>query len=200
MIVPEWLRHRPTDRRGIPVPYINMWGNEAELAARWRIAPDRHLGGELALFLDDDPDGAPDFTQQHMARQRECMVEGLCQVCARHVPWSRRWLVVADISTNNVRAHGATFAVVHEPWLCQRCALFAVEHCPALIRRRRADSLLLVPITRRGDVDVFVSRGFVDPPAPCAAESRRIKPAMFVKVTVPGVIAAGKDTIVVPAH
>lgn len=125
MIVPSWLRRRPTDRRGIPVPYINQWGAEDD-PGRWRIAHDRHVNGP-ALFFDDDPDGEPDFTRQNMARQRECMVEGMCQVCARAVPWSRRWLVVADVTTNNISALGQDIAVIHEPWLCERCAGFALS-------------------------------------------------------------------------
>jgi hypothetical protein len=195
VIVPSWLRDRPTDRRGIPVPYINQWG--AEAPDRWRIAHDRHVHGP-ALFLDDDPDGEPDFTRQNMARQRECMVQGLCQVCAHRVPWSRRWLVVADVTTNNISALGQDVAVIHEPWLCQRCAEFALEHCPALIRRRRTERLLLVPVPRAGDVRVFVSKGYVDPPAACAEESRRVQPAMWVKVALPGVLAAGKAVVVLP--
>jgi hypothetical protein len=193
MKVPVWLEHRPRDRRGIPVPYINQWGGED--ATRYRIALDRHVRGP-ALFLDDDQDGEPDFTHQNMARQRECMVAGLCQVCARSVPWSRRWLVVADVTTNNVRAIGQDIAVIHEPWLCQRCAAFAVEHCPALIRRRRTERLLLVPVTRRGVIRLFVSTGFVDPPAPCAQESHRLMPAMWVKAQLPGVHALGKSVVV----
>jgi hypothetical protein len=179
------------------VPYINQWGAEDD-PGRWRIAHDRHVNGP-ALFFDDDLDGEPDFTRQNMARQRECMVEGMCQVCAHGVPWSRRWLIVADITTNNISALGQDIAVIHEPWLCERCAGFAVEHCPALIRRRRTERLLLVPVPRAGDVRLFVSKGFVDPPAPCAEESRRLQPAMWVKVALPNVLAAGKEVVVLPA-
>lgn len=180
--IPEWMGHLRTDRRGLPVPYVNLWGPED--MARVRIAYDQHTDSQ-AVFLDDSDQEVPDFTRQHMGRQRECMVIGLCQVCRGFVPWSRRFLVVSDMSVQpvNVPQLGDVVAI-HEPWLCQRCARFAIDVCPALIRRSREDELRLIPITSQMDVRMIVSRGWIE--GPLEEESKRVMPAMWCKILLTG--------------
>lgn len=147
MEIPRWLQHLRCDRRGIPVPWINRWvapGTGGELAPdRVRIRRDRWVGGP-GLFEVERPGDVPDFTRQDMGRQRESTIAGLCQVCGRPVPWARRLLVVADIATQVVDIDGVGEALVlTEPWLDRICARFALEHCPALIRRTRDEHLTL---------------------------------------------------------
>jgi len=160
------------------VPYVNLWGEED--LTRVRIAYDRHTDSE-ALFLDDDDQEIPDFTRQNMGRQRECMVDGLCQVCHRQVPWSRRFVVVSGMSVQpiNVPKFGDV-VVIHEPWLCQRCAQFAIEVCPALIRRSREDELKLIQVSSQMDVSIVVSRGWIE--GPLEEETKRVQPAMWCKI------------------
>jgi hypothetical protein len=178
MRIPDWLGHLRTDRRGLPVPYVNLWG--VEDVRRVRMAYDRHTDSQ-ALFQDDEGQEVPDFTQQNMGRQRECMVDGLCQVCRRHVPWSRRFLVVSDMSVQAIHEPKLGDVVaIHEPWLCQRCAVFATDVCPALIRRTREEQLKLIPITSQMDVSMIVSRGWVE--GPLEEETKRVQPAMWCKV------------------
>jgi hypothetical protein len=182
--IPERLARLRVDRRGLPVPWLNQWGpsDGPEAASRFRIAYDRHVGRQ-ALFLDDLPDSEPDFTKQNYARQRQAMVEGLCQVCGRPVPWSRRRLVVADMSTNVHHVTGLGLAVlIHEPWLDQRCAELATNVCPALIRRGRDEQMTMIDVTSRRAVVLTTSNGVVD--GPLAAQSARIRPVMWVKVAV----------------
>lgn len=180
MEIPTRLSHLRTDRRGIPVPWINRWGDEDP--ARYEIRYDPAVRGP-ALFLPDDETGAPDFLHQNHERQRLAMVEGLCQVCARPVPWSRRFLVVSGISAETIHVRGrGTIVVITEPWLDEFCATFAMRKCPGLIRRRTADDLHLIPVTSRRGVELVVSRGWVD--GPLEAESRRVQPAMWVKAHV----------------
>lgn len=180
MKIPDWLGHLRTDRRGRPVPFINRWGGED--AGRIRIDWDPAVG-MAAVFYDETGQTEPDFTAQHMARQRQCMTQGLCQVCARPVPWSRRRLVVSGISLEHVVVAGlGPRWVVTEPWLDDRCAEFALRVCPALIRRRRDEHLVLVEVTSRRHVELVVSRGWVE--GPLEAESRRVRPAMWVKALV----------------
>lgn len=177
-----WLSHLRRDRRGLPVPWINAWGLEDP--ERMRVDYDRAVR-HWALFCDDDPDGEPDFTRQNMGRQREAVMGGLCQVCARLVPWSRRRLVVAALSVETVDVPElGRVPVVTEPWLCQRCAEFAVTVCPALIRRSRDEQLQIVEITSRRQVRVVLSHGYVD--GPLEARSRELGAYMWAKILLLG--------------
>ena len=162
MKAPEWLSHLRTDSRGRPVPRINRWGLEEkpELAA---IRYSWLVGGN-AVFYDDESETEPDFKSQNIHRQREIVLQGLCQVCGRHVPWSRRFLVLSSVTIGRVQSPGThTGAItVREPWLDQRCAEFALKYCPALIRRSDAEDLDLVAITSRRDCDILIGTGSVD--------------------------------------
>lgn len=174
--IPPWLLHLRVDRRGLPVPYVNRWG--AEDVDRLSVGFDHHIC-QRAVFLDDSTQAVPDFTAQNMQRQRECWVRGLCQVCGRPVPWSRRYLVVADMSVDRIELRGRIVPVVFEPWLDERCATFALGQCPALIRRTRAERLTLVPVTSARQVRLTCSQGWVD--GPLEAETRHRPVAMWVK-------------------
>lgn len=177
--VPSWLSHLRTDRRGIPVPYVNLWGTED--LARMSVRHDRHVGGDAA-YIDDADQQVPDFTRQCMQRQRECVLAGLCQVCGRGVPWSRRHLVVADMSVDWVDIDGHRAPVVTEPWLCERCAHFALRRCPALIRRTRSERLTLVAVTSRRQVRMVHSVGWLDGPLREQTQARPV--ALWSKITL----------------
>lgn len=181
--VPDFLSHLRTDRRGIPVPYVNRWGLTEEVE-RIEIQHDRNIGQYGVFYRDDDLD-VPDFTTQNAGRQRECMAQGLCQVCARFVPWSRRFLVVAALSVERIKLARRDVVVVTEPWLDQRCAEFALEKCPALIRRTREEQLTLVPITSKRQVRLIVSQGWVE--GPFEELSRLTQPVMWAKLALTGV-------------
>lgn len=157
--IPDWLQHLKRDRRGLPVPYINLWGEEDE--ARTDVRWDSNVGME-GVFLDDSAEEVPDFTRQHIARQRECMSAGLCQVCGRSVPWSRRTLVIADLSVEWIDLHGRPHMALIEPWLCERCARFAVDVCPALIRRTRAEHLRVVKVPSKRFATMVLSTGWIE--------------------------------------
>ena len=142
----DWLAHLRTDRRGLPVPYVNVWGDEARLPVR--VEHDVNVRAR-AVFTDDSGQTVPDFTRQCMQRQRECVVQGLCQVCARPVPWSRRFLVVSSISVEQIELPGGQAPVVTEPWLCGWCAGIA---CLLSLEPRRWDArrctTRFIPTTR----------------------------------------------------
>lgn len=180
MNIPPWLNHLEVDQRGICVPYINLWGPEDP--TRYHMAHDPNVGRQ-ALYLNDTDQTQPDFTKQNFQRQRECMTLGKCQVCHRAVPWSRRYLIVTGFSTETVHVHDhGPATVITEPWLCHRCAQFAIRRCPALIRQRHNDALTLIPVTSKQDVALIVSSGYVD--GPLAAQTRETQPAMWVKVAL----------------
>lgn len=155
----RWLAHRPRDARGLVVPWINRWGPERP--SRTRIAYDRYV--EQTAFFHDDHGSVPDFTRQNMARQREAMVCGLCQVCGRATPWSRRNLVVSAVTTApiDVAGHRGVMAVT-EPWLDDRCAAIATLLCPALIRRRHDEDLRVLAVRSPRAVQLVVSQGKLD--------------------------------------
>jgi hypothetical protein len=193
--VPPFLAHLRRDRRGLPVPYINLWGVESP--DRLSVQYDPHVPGP-GVYFDDTGQDVPDFTAQNMQRQRECMVDGLCQVCARHVPWSRRYLVVAELSVQRIDLYGKSTIVVTEPWLDERCAQYALETCPALIRRRRDEKLWLVPIRSKLEVVLIVSTGYID--GPDEELSKRLRPAIWVKAALPGKLrpAAVRGAVAIP--
>lgn len=156
-----WLGHLPTDRRGLPVPYVNRWGPETARATR--VSWDPHAR-RPAIFQDDVDGGDPDFTRQHMGRAREAVLTGLCQVCGRPVPWPRRQVVLSGVSTETVWIADLQrdVVVVNEPWLDARCAAIATLMCPALIRRDHNDDLYVVPVPREQDARLVMSVGTVD--------------------------------------
>jgi hypothetical protein len=154
----DWLAHLRRDPRGFPIPWINRWGPET--AACTRVAYDPHVG-RRAVFHNDHGE-VPDFTRQSMQRQRQAMVLGLCQVCARPTPWSRRNLVVADSTAEMIEVDGRQVGAVSEPWLDDRCAAIATLLCPALIRRRHEDNFRVLPVRSPREVTLAVSTGRVD--------------------------------------
>lgn len=177
-----WLAHLRRDRRGLPVPYVNRWGPE-DTGARLTVAHCRYAG-QPAVFLDDSAETVPDFTRQNMGRQRQCMAGGLCQVCARPVPWSRRNLVIAPNSVEWVEVDGVRgeVPVVFEPWLDDRCAEIATRWCPALIRRSREEQLEVVPVRSPRDVQLVVSTGWIE--GPLEEQTRSNHVAMWIKAAL----------------
>jgi hypothetical protein len=175
--IPEHLSHRPT-WRGLPVPYINRIGR-VERPEDWTIRFDRKLG-EVAAFLADEPDGDPDFTKQCIQRQRECVLSGLCQVCKRLVDWPDRALVVSSVSVEQVAVEGRQVPVVIEPWLCPDCVDFAVNICPALIRRHRDEDLHVVPVRSPHECQLVLSRGWIEGPYEAATKADPV--AMWAKI------------------
>ncbi len=178
-----WLNHLRRDRRGLPVPYVNLWQREDGVAELDRVRLDHDPNvGMRAVFQDDADLPVPNFTKQNLGRQRECMTVGLCQVCARPVPWSRRNIVVSSISVEWVDVGGREVPVVFEPWLDDRCAEIATRWCPALIRRTREDNLTLIRIRSQREAQLVVSKGWVE--GPFEEETRRNPVAMWAKVAL----------------
>lgn len=178
MKIPEHLRELRRDAHGRPVPWINVWG-KGEDTERWTIRYDRSCK-RVAAFLADLPDGEPDFTRQSPQRQRACMVYGLCQVCARPVDWSARHLVISSVSVEVIDLQATKVPAVTEPWLCPDCAVFAVRHCPALIRRKSAEDLLVVHVKGPDECQLVMSEGWIE--GPYEQATRQSPVAMWAKV------------------
>lgn len=182
MNIPEHLAHLPLDRVGRPVPYINAWGIRDD-PERITIRYDRNIK-QIGVHYADDPDGEPDFAQQNMQRQREIMIRGLCQVCARPVDWPDRSLVLSPVTVQAIDGpDGQRVAAVHEPWLCPICADFALNYCPALIRRQRDDQLSRLAVPSPDMCRLVVSSGWIDGPFEYATKTNPV--AMWVKILLP---------------
>jgi hypothetical protein len=154
----SWLAHLRRDVRGLPVPWINRWGEESAAATRIAFDP---CAGRRSIF-HDDYGPVPNFLAQNMGRQRRAVYEGRCQVCGRLCPWSRRNLVISGVSAENVTVDGQVLGAIIEPWLDDRCAAIATLLCPALIRRRHDDDLRVLPVRRERDVHLVLSIGYLD--------------------------------------
>jgi len=178
---PAHLAHLRRDNVGRPVPYVNIIGAH-DIPDRGHIAYDRHIG-QIGAYYKDDPDGEPNFLRQSIQRQRECAYRGLCQVCARPVPWPDRALVISTVSVEAIDLHDRRVAVVTEPWLCPDCADFATRVCPALIRRRHDDDLTVLPVTSPDHCQLVLSRGWIEGPYEAATCASNV--AMWCKVLLP---------------
>lgn len=199
MKIPPFLTHLRTDAKGRPVPYINRWGPED--VRRLRIDDDPNIGKIPAFFDDDMHELVPDFTAQNMQRQRECMAVGLCQVCGRPLPWSRRFLPVSSISVDQIEVQGRPAVALTEPWLDERCGTFATKVCPGLLRRKSADDLQLVEVTSKRQCVLTISTGWME--GPLEQRSKLIQPAMWAKVILlePVIKLAGDiDRKTIPAN
>jgi hypothetical protein len=185
-MIPAHLTH--LERwRGLPAPYVNRRGT-SETEDDWYLRYDRNAGAIAAHMADQD--GAPiDFTHQCIQRQRECVVRGLCQVCARPIAWPDRRLALSSVSVETIDLQGRTVPVVTEPWLCPDCADFAVHTCPALIRRGHDEDLHLVAMTGPADCQIVLSSGWIEGRYEAATKASPV--VMWAKILLPNVTVRG---------
>lgn len=186
MKVPNYLKHLRRDRRGLVVPFVNRWG-KGEHLLRLKVEWDPYVGGP-AVFYDDHLEPEPDFTCQSMQRQRQAVIEGRCQVCWRLLPWEQRNLVISSMSTERITSPGPLEGGVGitEPWLCDFCCEFAMEVCPALIRRKKVDDMYRVRLVSKNDADIYISTGSIE--GPFAEETRQHPVAIWAKIALPKIV------------
>lgn len=177
--VPDFLSHLRLDDRGTPVPYVARWGPERLDAVAIKV--DRAVG--TAVFLPDEDQTVPDLQHMSYQRQRECVTEGLCQICKRRVPWSRRFLALSDQRIEETMVRGRRNATTIEPWLDQRCAEYAIEHHPELIRAQPDEDIRLVAITTKRDVMYGFSRGYADGVLEGVDEA--LQPVLWMEILLP---------------
>lgn len=130
--------------RGLQVPWITRWTTE-------RLIPGPALGlrpspfGQIRLsFADERPEdridgvlwlrensspgfGDPLWREIHSHRQRECQVEGRCQVCGELLNLPLLWLVPSMLMT---RSNGNLITEVAPT--CEGCVEKSLLLCPAL--------------------------------------------------------------------
>lgn len=174
---PVSFRNCIRDEKGRPVPYVNIWSGELP-EETWRLQFDRTLNmNGICVPLGKRGHGTPDFTRQAPDRQRSCMFRHLCQIClgfnADHVVLSN------SVGSKTIMYEGKQTLVLTEPWMCRPCARYAIENCPALIRRRADEDLHLIrPTTYR----MGYSQGWME--GPLQERTQREMPAMWAELHV----------------
>lgn len=118
--VPVRIAELPRDlKKGFPIPYVAEWENDptGTLSEQggWAIATCNCKIGE----------GEADLGHQCPVRQRECVENRICQVCAEKISPSED---VAFIG-------GPALFVFDEPGLHVECAAYALRVCPGITRR-----------------------------------------------------------------
>jgi hypothetical protein len=128
---------------GIDVPWVTSWSGEAVLG----VGPCASVGGRLAVHQAEKAGfGRPNYSRNHLRRQRESVARMLCPMCGEPTAGEDRWLQTAHRRTAGaLRARG--LGAVLPPGLadaavlvdagsiapCHRaCAERAAAHCPHL--------------------------------------------------------------------
>lgn len=128
---------------GVDVPWVTSWSGEALIGVR----PCPSVDGGLAIVQEERPGhGRPQYSMNHMRRQRESVRARLCPMCGQPTPEDDRWSQVARPSSAGVlraRGYGAMLPrdlpderVVLNAGsvtpLHRACAERALRYCPHL--------------------------------------------------------------------
>lgn len=125
--VPDSLAHLPRDRNGLPVPWTASWSSEHWATAR----AEARIDNRLCLFTAGRPGrGTPILGAMNEPRQREAMLEGLCQVCGRPLD-EDRWLPLLEWHAHT----DSGIPVTSDPPCHLACAKFTLIACPVLAQR-----------------------------------------------------------------
>jgi hypothetical protein len=129
MIIPRRMNHLRRDRRGFPIPYTVMCGE----------------------------DGTPYFTVNDSAKQHECAKDRRCSVCGKRIP-GLAWFVGGPLSAfhpegaymdNALDEDCARFALQTCPYLAARSYVHRID--AALIPERDLPEYLLIDPTMLPD-------------------------------------------------
>lgn len=122
----------------MPVPYTVLWSGEA---GGMTIA---HCPFANHLAMTDEPNrgaGKPLFGKPHMTRQREAIINDLCDLCGRSLK-TRTKVSLSHARTIVTGAEGLAVLQV-EPMIHRECAFVCVEECPSLKRDIQAGTLFV---------------------------------------------------------
>ena len=128
---------------GVDVPWVTSWSDEAVLGVR----PCSTVNGSLAVFQEENPGaGRPQYSRNHMRRQRLSVRDMLCPMCGAPTHSGDRWLQTArftyagelrarnlghllppDITDGRRLLNAGSIAPLH-----LACAQRSVMHCPHL--------------------------------------------------------------------
>lgn len=125
-----------------PVPYTSAWSAEESFyvgrcphARRTAICQAVQPGG-----------GKPIFGKPHSQRQREAIIDGLCDICGRTLK-NRTKVSLSHADINAKGARGPCIMQV-EPLLHRECAAQSLAFCPSLRKDIRIGALKVRAVTR----------------------------------------------------
>lgn len=97
---------------GIDVPWVTSWTEEPVLGVR----PCATVGGRLALVQADQAGyGRPQYSQNHLVRQRQTVLRMACPMCGEPTHEGDRWTQVArQTSAGRLRRDGKAVALPRE--------------------------------------------------------------------------------------
>jgi len=128
---------------GVDVPWVTSWSDEALIGVR----PCASVDGRLAIVQQERPGrGRPQYSMNHLRRQRESVRARLCPMCGAPTPDGDRWTQVARPSSAGLlRAQGFGAMLPRDlpdervvlnagstTPLHRACAERALLHCPHL--------------------------------------------------------------------
>jgi hypothetical protein len=154
---------------GVEVPWVTSWSGEAILGA----APCATIGRRLALVQEHAPGiGKPQYSKNHLVRQRQSVVKMLCPMCGEPTSDADRWTQIAkrrtagqlrerggnlrpDIDDDRVLIDAGSIAPLH-----RRCVDRSMKYCPHLktsddvmVMRFPADWLVLPLLVKAEEGD-----------------------------------------------
>jgi hypothetical protein len=89
---------------GIDVPWVTSWSTEEQTGIR----PCETVNGRLAICQAERPgEGKPQYSLNHLQRQRASVIKMLCPMCGSETAPDDRWSLTAKIETlGMLRARG----------------------------------------------------------------------------------------------
>ena len=147
-------------RVGVDVPWVTSWSSEAIYGVR----PCPTVGGRLAICQQEKAGyGRPQYSKNHLRRQRSSVLDMLCPMCGEPTATGDRWTQVARrVPAGVLRARGLGGALPPDVPDAQiiidvgaiaplhlACAERSLEHCPHL---RAAPNVQLMSFPERWSV------------------------------------------------
>lgn len=128
---------------GIDVPWVTSWSAEESLGVR----PCSTIGGQLAICQAERPgQGMPQYSMNHLRRQRETVARMLCPMCGQPTNAGDRWTQIAKrtpagllrakgldatlpaaVADDRILIDAGSIAPLHDA-----CVRRSLEHCPHL--------------------------------------------------------------------
>ncbi len=139
----EWVMKKSGLAVGVDVPWVTSWTEETVIGVR----PCATVGGRPALVQKDLAGfGRPQYSQNHLVRQRRTVLNMLCPMCGRPTAADDRWTQVArltpagllrragkavglsrEIEDRRVVVDAGSIAPLHKA-----CVERSLRHCPHL--------------------------------------------------------------------
>ena len=94
---------------GVDVPWVTSWSGEAVLG----VSPCASVAGRMAVHQVERPGlGRPNYSRNHLRRQRQSVAQMLCPMCGRPTAADDRWLQTGRrVAAGVLRARGLGSAV-----------------------------------------------------------------------------------------